>query len=161
MNGTIVYRKIEGKSGKTWLVSLIPEAASKLYVTNNVENTTGKGGGYGFGGASISFTIDDGSEFEAHGPWHSNAEALFDDTGLDIRHLHLTRVTVCEKREFVEGSFKSVPAGEIYYQEEVPAMGTFHRGQGIAQAIADLYGKPVMLLSESSGGSSFGPVKPS
>ena len=156
----ITYRRIKGKSGKTWLVSLVPEAAAKLYVTNNPGNTTGKGGGYGFGGAIISFTCDDGEQFDAHGPWHSNAESLFDDTGLDVRHLHLTRVTVCERREFEEGSYKSVPAGEIYYREEVPAMGTFHRGKGIAQALADLYGKTVMLLSESNGGSSFGPVAP-
>lgn len=162
MIGTITYRKIKGKSGRTWLVGIIPEAAAKLYVTNNPANTTGKGGGYGFGGATISFTVDgEDGQFDAHGPWHSNADALYEDTGLDVRSLHLTRVWVAEGREFGPGlSMRTVPAGEIYYQEDVPAMGTFHRGKRIAQAIADLYQKEVWLFSESNGGSSSSKIKP-
>lgn len=159
MNEEITYRKIPGKSGKTWLVGIIPQAAEKLYVTNNPANTTGKGSGYGFGGATIFFTTDEG-EFEAHGPWHSNAEALFDDTGFDVRSLHLTRVWVAEGREYENVYSKPTPKGTVYYQEDAPAMGTFKRGKRIAQAIADLYQTEVVLYSESNGGSSCGFVKP-
>lgn len=156
-----VYRKIKGKSGQTWLVAIIPEAASELFVTNNPSNTTGRGGGYGFGGATISFKVDNGDQFDAHGPWHSNADSLFEDTGLDVRSLHLTRVWVAEGRDFGPGlSMRTVPSGAIYYQENSPAMGTFHRGQRIAQAIADLYQKEVWLYSESNGGSSTQLIKP-
>lgn len=159
MSDKEVFRKVTGKSGNTWLVKVVPPAGSKVYRTNNPENTTGKGGGYGFGGATISFTTVDG-EFKAHGPWHSNAEALYEDTELDIRHLHLTRVWVAEGAGFEEGSYKTVPHGEVYYRENVPAMGEFHRGKAIGQAIANLYQKRVFVYSESDGGSSCTPINP-
>lgn len=156
----ITFKKVKGKSGKTWFIGLIPNAASQVYVTNNPSNTTGKGGGYGFGGATISFPCEDGTVFDAHGPWHGNSEGLYDDTGLDIRTLHLTRVEVSSDREF-DDHFRAVMTGEIYYREIEPVMGDFYRGKRIGQAIADLHDKSVWVYSESEGGSSTSKIDPS
>lgn len=155
----ILYKKVVGKSGRTWLIGLIPNAASLVYVTANPENTTGKGGGYGFGGATIPFKLEDGGTFDAHGPWHGNSEGLKDDTGLDVQALHLTRVVVSEGREFTD-HFHHVATGQIYYEEVEPAMGTFHRGKDIAQALANLHEKTVYLYSDSEGGNSSEVVDP-
>lgn len=157
----ITYKQVKGTSGRTWFVGLIPNAASETLVTNNASNTTRKGGGNGFGGATIYFKIDDGSEFEAHGPWHANAEALFADTGLDVRSLHLTRGIISTECEFTtNGPHYREHTGEILYSEDKPVMGEFKRIEKIAQALADLHGKKLFVSSWSEGGSWHGWVDP-
>jgi len=70
------FKKVVGKKA-TWYVTGNPK---EIYVD------TGDPESQGFGGAICMFTLEDGTKEQVKGPWHSNSEALFKDTGLDLRN---------------------------------------------------------------------------
>lgn len=152
----MIHTTVVGKSGRTWIIEMQVNAADRIHVTNNSTNTTKQGGGNGYGGATITFKTTDG-EFAANCPWHSNAESLLSDTNLDLRSLHMTSVTVSTERAKDLSSHKG---GEVLYEETVPVLGVFNRGEQIAQALADLYKKPLWCYSKSSSGSSYRLIEP-
>lgn len=170
-----VYRPIEALNGRTYYVRLdVLNMADYIYVdTKNPESD-------GFGGAYIPFMLEDGTMMEpVKGPWHTNCGALLKETGLDLRELHLTRITLWSVKTETHDRFQSyredpetgklewgywmkdyLVEDEVIYEELQPVLGIFMRGDRIAHQIADTLGKPIKLRSQSEGGSSIHIIQP-
>jgi hypothetical protein len=89
-----VFKKLIGKSGKTWLVDLT--RPGRIYV----ESEEGDRGMYG---NKVSFPTDTGETVTLEGPWSTNANALFADTGVDVR----------EDVEQAPVGFEEMPPAEV------------------------------------------------
>jgi hypothetical protein len=154
------YKKITGKSGRIWLVAIQPNEADNIYVSASPkENTPGYGGFRGFGGATLSFELEDGTTIDLQGLWHSNSGALYNDTGYDIRNKHKTFGVIGLGREYRKG-MGQVTITDVIYKDDDWVIGSFGRAKKIAQNLANTLGKQVMCFSKSQGGSSCGVVKP-
>lgn len=145
------YRKYLGKSGRTWLVADQPNPAANIYVEGGPNSR-------GFGGSTLTFPLVDGGEVSLKGPWHTNSDALFADTGVDVRDKHYTFVVISRRRE--SGPIFETICVDVLYRDEEPQLGSFHRGDLLARQWAREIGAPVHLYSSSEGGSSSGFVKP-
>jgi len=153
-----IYRKYIGKSGNTWLVSTDEHAAENVYVTNNPQNTTSSKQGFeGFGGATLRFKLEDGSIFEAHGPWHSGSDGLFKDTGIDIRNTHRTFVVLGMVRDYYGSGYGRTIIRDVVYKDTVPTLGRYDRYKELIRA----HPQALVYYMSSKGGSSCGPISES
>lgn len=117
------YHKYIGKSGNTWLVADTETAAENVYVTDSPRND----GKQGFGGAALPMPCVDGTTFVLKGGWHSNADALFEDTGVDVRDKYRTLVVLALERDSTEdGTFRTI-FRQIVYRDAAPVLGSYHR----------------------------------
>lgn len=139
-----VYRKVESGTN-TWLIPTnCEDAAGEIHV----ETTNHRG----YGGARIRFPLEDGSIYEAHGPWHSNADSLYRDTGIDFRNQHRTFVVLARERTYEDGV--SILKGIEYIDPPEGKIGAFNRYEELAK----LYPNARHFYSVSRGGSSLGPI---
>lgn len=145
------YYKHVGKSGKIWLVADQEDAAANVYVEGGPNSD-------GFAGRTLTFPLVDGTEIKLKGPWHANADAMFADTGVDVRDKHRTFVVVSRDRKSGK-NYESIMV-DVLYRDDEPQIGSFHRGDEIARQWAREIGAPVYCYSASAGGSSCGQVKP-
>lgn len=153
------YNKYVGKSGRIWLVADQEDAANNIYISASPEQLeSGYRGFQGFGGSTLTFQLIDGSEIKLKGPWHSNSQALFEDTGIDVRDRHYTYVVISRDRKSGE-HYESIMV-DVLYRDEAPQLGSFHRGDELAREWAREIGAPVFCYSQSKGGSSCGQIKP-
>ena len=134
---------IKGKSGGNWLIPVNdPEPAAHVHYHHpNDKNSEG------YAGRTLPFKLEDGSVYQAQGPWHSNSDALFRDTGVDIRDQHLTFVVLAKDRD---GSVMK----DVLYIDDKPTLGKFERYKELATQYPDAR----YYYSESHGGSSMGPI---
>ena len=144
------YHLHEGKSGRRWLVANQEAAAENIYVEGGPDSQ-------GFAGASLTFKLTDGETLALKGPWHCNAQALYEDTGIDVRNTHRTFVVI--SRDLIHEDGKTIMV-DVLHQDEAPVLGSFHRGDVLARDIARKLGHSVVRFSQSSGGSCTGRVKP-
>lgn len=79
------YFKYLGKSGRLWLVTAQEDPAASVYVSNVDEGGPDYPRERGFGSNLVTFGLVGGGEIKLKGPWHSNPESLFEDTGVDVR----------------------------------------------------------------------------
>lgn len=159
------FHMVKGKSGKRWLYSAVDQdVASFVYVE-------GGPGSKGFGGRELRFELVEGGEVLLTGPWHSNADAMFQDTGVDVRdkmfsfcviakrrgRIGFTRETAFGPREFTRETLE-----DVLYWDEAPVLATFERPEikEMAERFADELGHSVYLYKETRGGSSNGSVDP-
>jgi small nuclear ribonucleoprotein (snRNP)-like protein len=149
------YRKIETKRN-VWYITDEPCAGDSIYVS--IKNEDPKAYFKGFGGATLKFEMIDGTIDEVKGPWHSNSDALFQDTGVDLRESHITYGVIAMGREYDDKM--NLVMKDVIYQDDDWTCGSFDRVKAIAQGMADTLGKPVFAYSESHGGSSCGAVEP-
>ena len=143
-----IYRKIIGKSGCTWLVPIGKFAA------DNIQVSDGKPGN-GYYGHTMVFNLEDGSTAEFIGLWHTNSDALFKDTGLDIRNKHATKVIIAEVAEYAKGDHRPTLSGIVYEDKDFEE-GTFNRGTDLAEIFADKLNKPVYYYVMTGGGAHSG-----
>lgn len=137
-NVTGEFEAKTGLSGKTWLYRTdVPNSGDFIYVSD----PSPSGGMRGFGGSELRFDVGDGV-LALSGPWHSNSDALFEDTGIDLTMLHSTIVVITSGED------------GVIYAEDNPVLGLFNRGHALAEALAAIHGGPLKLYSESNGGSS-------
>jgi len=150
------YHRHIGKSGNTWLVADSTYAGENVYVTNNPQNTTSKSQGFeGFGGATLAMPLVDGSTFLLHGGWHSNSDALFADTGFDVRDKHRTFVVLGTERDGTrDGTLRTVIRG-IVYKDDAPQIGKFDRYKELIKK----YPEAKVYYISSHCGSSCGDIK--
>lgn len=143
-----------GNSGKAWLVpavTVLPNQADHIYVTAYADwNKFGTG----FGGRTLVMPLIDGGYFHLKGGWHSRAEALLADTGIDTRNQRLTYGAVALHRT------SSMDLFGILYEDTSPQLGTDDRIVKIAQKIANERNEPVFYSYLSAGGASSAMVKP-
>ena len=154
-----LWRKVIGKSGRIWVYPIIANSGDQIHVSaNSAENEPGYRGFRGYGGSTLKFLLEDGEILELHGPWHSNSDALVEDTEIDLRDKHLTYMIIAKERECNDHSqctFK-----DVLYQDTQPMVGEFYRGTLLAMKMSKDLGIPLALYSESPGGSSNGIVYP-
>lgn len=153
------FKKLIGKSGRSWYVAIQDNEADNIYVSADPkENAPGYKGFRGFGGSTLEFLLEDGTTDSCRGPWLSNSDSLYADTGYDVRDKYITFGVVSRGREHLKNNVTVMK--DVLYIDEKPTIGSFKRVERIAEEIAEKEGKPVMCYSESSGGSSNGQVKP-
>ena len=111
----------------------------------------------GFAGRTITFRIGKTGQYLAKGPWHSNTDALYERTQIDLRAKHLTFGAVALRRSY---DHLDTVLEDLLHIDKEPELGEFSRVEKIAQGHADRLGHPVFYYSESSGGSGCGPVYP-
>lgn len=145
------YKKVTDASGNVWLIANQEAAAENVYFHNPKDTKSD-----GFGGRTLSFPIDDGTVYEAKGPWHSGPDALFKSTGIDLRNTHRTFVVLAKERDSTkDGTYRTIMRG-VLYKDEKPVLGSFYRYKELAKQ----YPEAKYAYSESSGGSSCGPINP-
>lgn len=149
-----VHQKLIGKSGATWIIP-----ASGRFRASDIHCRGAKREhSEGYYGSILTWTLEDGSACSLQGPWHSNADALYDDTGVDLRQCHQTWCAVSRDMRFMRnGAIELIDP--IYADEEVQE-SSFDRGDQIGQRIADERREPVYLVRESDGGGCYGWVCP-
>lgn len=135
-----------------WLVGDVPNAADFVYYWKLNEKSR-----EGYGGSALTFKLTDRrGTLTLAGPWHSNSDSLFIDTGVDVQSKCLTYVVIGESRghdpkHYYQG---------ILHQDSDWTLGPFNRGKLMAAQMAQELGKTVYCYSHSMGGSSDSPVHP-
>lgn len=157
-----VYKKVVGKSGSIWLIPQLDAARQDLPTEDSgdgvhVHRLDDKDSD-GYGGRTLEFLLTDGTIYKAAGPWHSNTEALYKDTGIDLRDKHRTFVVISLDRDF--DGYDTIMKDILHIDKE-PTIGKFERGKEIARYHADRLNRPVHRYSQSRGGSSCGSENPS
>jgi len=148
------YKKVIGKSGRIWLYAIQNNPADNIYVSGDKNSN-------GFGGATLSFTLEDGTVEELRAPWHTNSDDLFAHTGIDLRDKYLTFVVIGEGRKTYrtkQGWVDKIT--EVLYKDDKPTIGKFERGKKLAQSIANNIKQTVYCYTQSQGGSSNSPIVP-
>jgi hypothetical protein len=144
-----------GESGKTWLVPAItvfPNRADHIYVTAYADvNKYGQG----FAGRTLDMPLISGRSFMLRGGWHSRAEALLEDTGIDTTRERKTYGAVGLHRGY--GGMEIVG---VLYKDESPQIGYHERIVHIAQKFANEYDWPIFYSFLSAGGGASAQVNP-
>jgi len=139
------FRKIVGKT-HVWYIAVQPNSGDNIYCTK-----PGKGPSEGFGGATLEFLLESGEIDPVQGPWHSNADALLSDTEIDLRDKYATRVVLgTGPWEYQKGLHWKMH--DVFYQESNFEIGTFGRGEELAQREANRLNQRVYYWIESKGG---------
>jgi hypothetical protein len=146
------YKLYTGKSGRRWLVAIQPNEADNVYVEGGPNSN-------GFAGRTLDFTLENGEVISLKGPWHTNADSLFEDTGVDIRDKHLTFTVIGLDRTHTDRGYRTI-INDVIYKDKESTIGEYYRGTKIAMQLAKELNKPVMCYSKSEGGSSCGFVYP-
>lgn len=141
------YKKIVGAKS-TWYVSVQENAADNVYCTSNVRKPGERS--QGFGGATLTFKMDDGTEDQVQGPWHSSSESLFLDTMYDVRDKCLTR-GICAK-SVKHDYFSGDEYSEVLHYDENPTLGEYSRIEDMAQKFANDLNCRIFYAMKSSGG---------
>lgn len=125
------YERIVGQSGNVWYVGVTENRADHIWVSTSNKN--------GCAGREIRFTLMGGRTTDVvEGPWNSNAEHLYMDTGLDIRNMHLIGYTIKTK------------GGEVL--EDFYGLCRFKQCEERTQKLADERYEYVIAEQRSSGG---------
>lgn len=152
-----IYRKVVGKRG-VWLFPTNSSTPGEQVHFHDPADT----GSQGYGGSTLHFLLEDGTTYDAKGPWHSNTDALFSDTGVDIRNTFRTFGVVAKKRTSlllrpgVSGNSSHYRFDGLLHLDSEPQIGDFDRIKKIALEFATKLEHPVVCYSESNGGSSCG-----
>lgn len=154
-----VYRKLQGNDKRVWYIPIATNVADWFKGVGDSIHVTDPepvGGMRGYGGSTLEFPLEDGTVDEVKGPWHTNSEAFFSATGLNISDLHYTCVTIGTER----GEGLMEVGGEIIYQDPGWVLGPFMRGERIAHQLADVHNRRLYVVRESQVGGSAGFVEP-
>ena len=144
------FKKLEHKND-VWLVPInISNPGDYVHVYQPRDQE-------GFGGKIVDFMLEDGTITSYLGPWHSNAEALFIATGYDVRDKHLTYVVISRNRDLTG---YNTTLQDVIYNDTIPQIGLYDRGQRLAQQIANETNEPLYFYTRSTGGSHCGKVEP-
>lgn len=154
----LMYRCYVDKVDKKrlWMVAAnVDNPAEHIYM--GYQEYTGS---RGFAGRTLVFNlVDQHMSISLQGPWHSNAEALYAATGIDVRNTCKTFVVIGLGRSFAAGTNGRDVITDIVYMDESPKLGSYTRDKEIAQAI--MKDNPdidkLYTYSDGCGGSSHGP----
>jgi len=148
------YKKVIGKSGRVYLYAIQDNPADNIYVSGDKNSD-------GFGGRTLSFTLENGTIEELRGPWQTNSDDLYNNTGVDLRGKHLTFVVIGKDRKSIQTKQGYVTKMiDILYKDDKPIIGKFERGKIIAQKLANKLKQTIYCYSQSQGGSSNSPIEP-
>lgn len=100
--------------------------------------------------------FDEPKTFEWQGPWSSNTDALFKDTGYDIRNRIRTWGCLSLARDWATNSSNQAIMKNLIYFDPEPQYGTYSRIVDMAKAKAKELRRPIYFYMTSYGGSSSG-----
>lgn len=140
-----------GKSGRIWLQPY-GETENSMIIAD------GWPGSQGFGGGKHKFTLHTGEVIELEGPWSSNHDAFFEETGIDLRNRHRTWGCIGRHREYYPSKYEARPVicDLLYWDPPEGVVGSFNRIREIAKQLAYERDELVFAFSGSLGGSSCG-----
>jgi hypothetical protein len=139
-----IYKKIETKSGHTWYIPVNTKyQVENIHVANNLNRN-------GYGGSTLHFMLEDGTKEPVKGPWHSNADSLFKDTGIDLRNTYLTWGII--GRNFGK-DYANPTIEDVLYIDKQWCQGSFYRIEYLANKMAKQLNKNLVFFSQSCGGS--------
>lgn len=144
-----VYRKLVDKKGHVWLYAVNCDHPAETVHFHDPEDKHSDG----YAGNTLHFVLEDGTVYDAKGPWHSNSDAMFEKTGVDIRNTYRTFGCVALRRKYENHISKFI---DVLHLDKESTLGTFDRLEKIALDWADKLGHPVACYRESRGGSSSG-----
>lgn len=111
----------------------------------------------GFGGATLTFNLDDGCTCTIQGAWHSNPESFLRATGIDVRNKHLIKLSIVGlDRGVIDGRQHIIDVCFL----AVEKIDHFNYTTRIAQEYADRLARPVIYYQQTDGGSQSGPIYP-
>lgn len=147
-----IYCLVQGRRGHTWLYAANkPNSGAYVYVDTHDPRSQG------FGGSWLTFNLEDGSEYKCKGPWHSNSDALYADTGVDLRDKHFTQVYVSRGMEYEENDWYSPVLLDVFYKEDEPILGAYDRYLTVVADVLNRCGEErVFYRMESEGGACSG-----
>jgi hypothetical protein len=135
------YRYVKGQRND-WCYADVPNAGDLVYCN-------GGPGSRGFAGRTLKFGLVDGGSVEFQGPWHSNPNALYKDTGVDLRDKHATWCCIGRARpsDGIDG---------IVWMDSEVQIGPFNRPEveERARLLAIEHDCVMFFHKETSGGSS-------
>lgn len=146
-----IYSLHIGKTGYRWLLSTRDNCADEIYV--EIPHVPG------FGGADIEFTLIDLTSLVIKGPRHSNCDAFFLDTGIDVRDKCRTFGVIAEKFG-KKPRFTDPPLLlNVIHIDTQPQIGAFDRIGVLAQQLSDIRKKEFVFYIETNGGAHCGRTK--
>jgi hypothetical protein len=152
-----LWDKHIGKSGKIWLLPHNEEANTMVIVEGGPNSD-------GFGGAELTFNLFGGGEIKLKGPWSSNYDSLFDDTGIDRRNRFRSWGCIGRHRSYhtSPGGYDSraVICDLLYWDPEGGLIGSYDRIERMAQRLAYQRDEVLFKFQGHYGGSLSGSVFP-
>ena len=131
------YDKHIDRDGRIWLVARQDNAGDNIYC---------EGSGEGFGGRLITFKLANGGSIALKGPWHTNSQALYMATGVDVRDKHTSWGVIAASRE------GDTYRGVIHLDREW-VVGHHDRIERLAKSLAVLQGCRMHYYKQTAGGS--------
>jgi len=127
----------------------IPNRADYIYTR---KKDIGKS--FGFGGDVLIFKLNDGRLFSLQGPWHTNSNSLFHDTGISVGDEYFTWGYIYEQKEpaRVKGSLYTMI--NVIYQDNSWILDRFDRIENHTKKLVQHFKKSLYYSSFSRGGSS-------
>ena len=140
------YRDRKDKD-RLWLVSATHiNPADHIYVGYPF-NTSSPG----FAGRWLVFNlVDHNSAVSLQGPFHSNADALYECTGIDVRDKHYVQLVVGLSRE--NGPSYRTTLSDIVYFEE-PGVRSYNDYKATLRSLYEQHKVPLYYWHGGSGGS--------
>ncbi len=138
------YNMITDKRGNDWFYG---NNADEIYVDQHNPNSKG------FCGRKLKFKLKDGTVVETeNGPWHSNAGALLNATGVNFTNEHLTFGCISLDIEYIKDKMYNNYKNVIYLDDNY-INGDYPRIQNLAQEFANKLNTKVYYTQHSRGGS--------
>lgn len=145
---SIGHKIAMGKSGRIWLYQ---DGESRVHVS-------GGPGSRGFGGSTVSFTLAGGlGKIDLVGPWASNADSFFKDTGIDVRDNFNTWGCVGTGRSYDSNTGETRITGLVWFDHDA-TKGQYDRVDYLAWELQEKSDVPLYSYMESEGGSHHGLV---
>lgn len=139
------YQLLVGKSGRRWLVADNEAAGENVYVEGGPNSD-------GFAGRILTFELVSGDTLSLKGPWHSNPDALFADTGHDVRDKHRTQGIIALRRERGAKYYEPDKFYDVIYYDEAPVLGTYNRVKDLAEQFAEGFDGTIFVSFKTKGG---------
>lgn len=137
-----IYQSFIGKSGRRWVVAIDKEPANYIYIEGGKNSK-------GFGGRTLEFKLQNGEIIRLQGPWHSNADALYKDTGYDIRDKYFTIGIIGLHRQ--RNGYQEL-YWDILHEDQKPILGEYDRIEKLAVEFANKLQKTIYYSYKSNGG---------
>jgi hypothetical protein len=149
------FRKYDCAAG-VYLVAIQDACADHVYYHNPKDKNSD-----GFGGATLRFPLEDGTVYEAKGPWKCAASYLLTECGVDIEDKYSTFLVVGKGRRLDKNS-RSVWGGtrvitDLIHKDEAWQISRFDRE---CDFISTLPSGEYHYYIETAGGSSSGVMTP-
>lgn len=145
-------------AAKTWYVATGKRRPIWLYHPDRSGVwCSGGPGSAGCGGNLVEFPLADGlGSIKLKGPWHSNADFFFRDTGIDVRSNFVTWGCVGTGRTYDNGVARIT--GLVWF-DVAPTRGEYERVDHLAWELQEKNpDTKLFVYAESDGGSHHGPV---